>query len=169
MRRVCIVAIIGLVIATNATDAQQTPQTSEPGIALCNFKDDQQMSARYVPVAADRSEGPPVGKLWMPGGSAVTLFTSTKVAVSSTEIPVGAYSIYFIPGKKTWQLIVSKNVSTAGEYEKAQDLVRAPMEWGTLNARLDRLQISFAHSGPKRCEMNVDYGKTKAWITFEEK
>jgi hypothetical protein len=149
--------------------AQQASEESESATAVCDFEDSNQIRVEYQSVSADHHEGPPIGKVWMPGGSAVALFTSTALAVGNAKIPSGAYTMYFIPGKKDWTLIVSKNAAVKANYDGKQDLLRAAMEKGTLSDPEEALKISLGHSGPRRCEMDVDYGKTKAWIEFKER
>ncbi|HYL12189.1 MAG TPA: DUF2911 domain-containing protein [Terriglobales bacterium] len=160
--------LLGLVLV-NLGMGQDAPADPESGNAFCTFGDGKQISARYNPVAAGRNEGPPAGKIWLPGGSAMTLFTDTEVTISNTFIPTGAYTMYLMPGKKTWTLIVSKNTKVDGKYDEKNDLARAIMETGTLGDAEEQLKIFFGHLGPKQCELNVDYGKTRAWVEFKEK
>ena len=161
---VTFVAILG-----GTGGAQQTAADSLTGSAICTFDDGKQVSARYKPVAVGRGEGAPTGQIWAPGGSAMTLFTETGVAVGKTLVPAGAYTMYLLPGKKDWTLIVSRNVTIDGKYDKNQDLVRANMQMGELSKVEGQLNVFFGHTGPKRCEINVDYGKNRAWIDFVQK
>jgi Protein of unknown function (DUF2911) len=160
--------LVQLILA-NIIATGQTRENPQSPTAVFNFEDGKQISARYQRVTADRSEGPPTGKVWMPGGSAIILFTSTELTVGSARIPPGTYTIYFIPGKKDWKLIVSKNLTVESKYDEQQDLVRAAMEKGTLSEPENQLKVSFVRTGSKQCEMNIDYGKTKAWVEFKEK
>ena len=156
-------------ILTSVAAVPQPSDTSESTSAIFDFEDDRQVRIVYQSEAANHREGPPTVRVWMPGGSAVALFTSAALTVGSAEIPSGAYTMYFLPGKRDWTLIVSKNLAVKGKYDEKQDLLRAAMERGTLSEPEDQLKVSFAHTGPKRCELNVDYGKTKAWVEFKEK
>jgi hypothetical protein len=64
---------------------------------------------------------------------------------------------------------VSRNVAIDSKYDNNQDLVRAPMQTGELSQDAGQLKVFFGHTAPKRCEMNVDYGKSRAWIEFMQK
>jgi hypothetical protein len=77
--------------------------------------------------------------------------------------------MYVIPGKKEWTFIISKNVKLDAKYDDKQDLARAAMETGQLSTPADRLSIYFGHTGPKKCEVDVDYGKTRGWVEFKQK
>ena len=97
------------------------------------------------------------------------LFTSADLKVGNAEIPVGAYSMYVIPGKDKWTLVVSKNVSENGKYDQQQDLLRAPMGTGTLNSPVQPPSVDLGHTAAKQCNMRLYYQKTGAFIEFEEK
>jgi hypothetical protein len=147
----------------------QDGSEEQMGNAFCTFDDGRQVSARYRQIAAGRNDAPAMGKIWMPGGSALTLFTDTEMTINNTSIPTGAYTMYLIPGKKNWTLVVSKNVKVDEKYDEKYDLARASMDTGTLSGSEDQLKVFFGHIGPKQCELNVDYGKTRAWVEFRQK
>jgi hypothetical protein len=164
-----VTVVFSLAILTRTGAAQQTAADSLTGSAVCTFDDGKQVNTRYNPVAVGRSEGAPTGKVWAPGGLAMTFFTETGVILGNTTVPAGAYTMYLLPSKKDWMLIVSHNVAIDSKYDNNQDLVRAPMQTGELSQDAGQLKVFFGHTGPKRCEMNVDYGKSRAWIEFMQK
>jgi hypothetical protein len=161
--------VFSLAILTPIGAPQQTAADSLTGSAVCTFDDGKQLSTRYNPVAFGRTEGAPTGKVWAPGGLAMTFFTEAGVTLGNTQVPAGAYTMYLMPGKKDWTLIISRNVTIDRQYDKNQDLVRAPMQTGELSQAEGQLKVFFGHTGPKRCEMNLDYGKNRAWIEFAQK
>ena len=149
--------------------AQENGVSLRDEIATCNFASGKQVSLRYNVIAAGRGEGLPMGKVWMPGGSAMALFTDATLVVAGAEIPPGGYTAYLLPDKKGWKFIISRNAALGRPYDDRQDLVRAPMEAGTLSQGEEHLKFMFARAGPKQCEMNTDFGKTKAWLVLAEK
>jgi hypothetical protein len=162
-----VVLIISL-LQTGRLRAQDATQ-QEDGTASCNFEDGKQIALRYRRVPAGKADAPPLNRVWMPGNAAITLFSEPALTIAGVDIPQGGYTMYLLPGKKDWKLIVSKNTAVEGAYDEKQDLVRAPMEIGTLSQRQEQLNISLGHIGPQRCELDVDFGKTKAWVEFKEK
>lgn len=164
----CALFLSGLIVST-AMVAQEPVSKPEPGSAVCTFADDKQMSMRYERPPAGKKDDLPLGKLWEPGDTPMHLFAETPLIVGNTEIPVGAYSVYFIPGKNDWTMIVSRNVTEGSKYDQQQDLLRATMETGKLPQPEPLLTVYFARVGPKQCNMRVDYGKTRAWVDFNEK
>ena len=136
---------------------------------ICAFEDGKQITARYTPINTNRADGPPNGRVLIPGGSAMTFFTETDLILGSSLIPTGGYTMYVIPAKKEWTLIVSKNTALDAKYDEKQDVARTSMETGQLNTPAEKLSLYFGHTGPKKCEINIDFGKTRGWATFQEK
>jgi hypothetical protein len=147
----------------------QSSDGSQGESAICAFEDGKQLTARYNPIATGRSDGPPLGKVLTPGGSAMTFFTETDLVLGATTIPTGGYTMYLIPAKKEWTLIVSRNTSVDAKYDDKQDLARAQMETGQLSSPAEKLSLYFGHTGPRKCEINIDFGKTRGWVSFKEK
>jgi hypothetical protein len=129
----------------------------------CNFDDGNQVTAQYNPVV---KEQPRNGRVWAPG---ITLFVQTPLVLGNSEIGLGAYTVYLIPDKKNWTIIVNKNVTAGSAYNSAQDVARAQMDIGEIADPAKTLQLSFAHMGPKQCSLRVYYQKVGAFVDFTEK
>jgi len=165
---VCIL-LLGQFFFTNAAVAQQGNSDQNSATAFCDFDDGQEISIRYNSLVADSKDEPRNGKVWTPGGVPMTLFTAAPVTLNNSTIPAGAYSVYVIPGKKEWTLIVNKNVTAGAAYDERQDVARSPMELGEVETPPKELQVSFAHVAPKTCSVRLYYGKTGAFTEFKEK
>jgi hypothetical protein len=137
--------------------------------ALYTFEDGKEISIRYIGVFASQREGVRLGKLWTPGGYPMLLFTAAKVSVGNSEIPAGAYSMFLIPGREEWLVVVNGNVTSGSKYDQREDVLRARMQTGELGQEEKQLRIYFGRVGPKKCDMRLDYGRIRAWIEFEEK
>jgi hypothetical protein len=149
------------IILAQESDSQESAQ--------CTFEDGKQMVAHYNKLSVGKNDQPPMGKPWAPGGKAMTLFTEAEVSLSGKSIPTGGYTMWTIPGKKDWSLIVSKNTSAGSAYDGAQDIARAQMDGGMLPDGEKEFKVFFGHLGPKVCELNIVYGKVRAWVEFKEK
>ncbi len=101
----------------------------------------------------------PFGKVWAPGGKPMTLFTNTAVQIGSVTVPIGAYTMYVIPGARQWTLIVSKSTDVSGNYDDQQDLVRVPLDSGELPSPEPAFSLSFAHIAPQQCNIRMDLDK----------
>jgi hypothetical protein len=164
---VCVILIGQSVLAV--AGAEQTDPADPTATAICDFQDGKEITAHYnSSVMSDRDQ-PRNGKVWLPAGSPVTLFTQVALVLNHVEIPVGAYSVYVIPNKKAWILVVSKNVTHPKTYDEKEDLVRAPMELGGVNSPPKQLDLSFAHVAPKQCSIRIYYETTGAFVDFNEK
>lgn len=164
-----VVLIFMLLAFAPAVAAQRTMEQPGSENAVCSFDDGKAASVRYVRAPANGKDAFHLGKLWTPGGNPIFLFTETRLSVGDTDIPAGAYSIFLVPGREEWTLIVSSNVSSGTRYDERQDLVRARMQTGELNQAEGKLVIYFGRVGPRECDMRLDFGKTRAWIEFKEK
>jgi hypothetical protein len=164
---ICI-AVLGQMLVANAALAQQQNADANSATAFCDFDDNQEISVRYNSAITSKEE-PRNGKVWQPGGKPLTLFVGAPVSFNNAPIPVGAYSVYVIPNRKDWTLVVNKNVTPGATYDQAQDVARGPMELGEVDSPPGQLQVSFAHVGPKQCNIRVYYGKVGAFADFTEK
>jgi hypothetical protein len=151
------------------TSAQNKPDQSKTETATCTFQDGKQLSVRYEPPAETKKEGLPNGELWPRSGSPMYLFTETALTVGDLEIAPGAFSMYVIPGKERWTLIINRNVAAGSPYDQQQDLVRQPMQIGQLDEPQQHFEVAFAHVAPKQCNMRLYYGKTGVFTDFKEK
>jgi len=69
----------------------------------------------------------PLGKIWRTGANEATELTVTDTIRMAGEIvPTGTYSVFTIPGAKSWTVILNKDVGQWGayKYDEEQDLVR---------------------------------------------
>ena len=145
---------------------QQAPGMST---ATCSFDDGRQVSVRYESEKNGDKKELPRGKVWMPGGQPMWLFAQAELSVGSSQIPIGAYSMYIIPNKQDWTLIINKNVSAHSTYNQQEDVARVKMELGQLTAPEKELGVFFGHVAPKQCNIRIYYGKSGAWAEFKEK
>jgi len=133
----------------------------------CNLDDGRQVYVRYNPVATNK-EKIANGKPWTPGGAPMTLFTEAQLTLGSSMIPIGAYTVYPIPARDHWTLVVNKNVTAGAAYDEKQDIARAAMETAQVAQPSDALEVAFAHVGA-RCTLRIYIGKTASFADFTAK
>ncbi len=162
---VCLATLCLATLFLAAQPALSSGQQSEPSsTATCNLEDDRQVYIRYNAVNA-KSDKVPNGKPWAPGGAPMTLFTEAPLSFGGSTIPVGAYTVYPIPAKDKWTLVVNKNVTPGAAYDEKQDLARAPMETDQVSQPADSLEVAFAHVGDK-CTLRIYFGKSASFVPF---
>jgi long-subunit fatty acid transport protein len=147
--------------ATASAGAQASSATT------CSLNDGKEISVRYNAVPASK-EKIANGKPFTPGGAPMTLFTETRLAFGNSVIPIGAYTLYPIPGRDHWTLAVNKNVTAGSSYDEKQDLARAAMETAQVSEPGNILDLAFAHVG-SRCTLRIYFGKTASFADFTEK
>jgi len=158
--------ISGLMLLSTA--AVCFAQQSEPSsTASCNLDDGRQVYIRYNPVTT-KTDKAANGKPWTPGGAPMTLFTEAQLSFGGSTIPIGAYSVYPIPAKDKWTLVVNKNVAPHSAYDEKQDIARASIETDQISQPSDSLEVAFAHTGDK-CTLRIYFGKAACFAPFTAK
>lgn len=98
----------------------------------------------------------------------MTLFTEAQLSLGTSLIPIGAYTLYPIPARGNWTIVVNKNVTAGAPYDEKQDIARAPMETAQVEQPSDALEVAFAHVGA-RCTLRVYIGKSASFADFTAK
>jgi len=133
----------------------------------CNLDDGRQVYVRYNAVATNK-EKVANGKPWAPGGAPMTLFTEAQLSLGTSTIPIGAYTVYPIPARDHWTLVVNKNVAPGTAYDDKQDIARTAMETAQVAQPSEALEVAFAHVGT-RCTLRIYIGKTASFADFTAK
>jgi hypothetical protein len=141
-------------------------QSGTNSTTTCNLDDGRQVYVRYNAIST-KSEKIVNNKPWSPGGAPMTLFTEAPLTLGSSSIPLGAYTLYPIPGKN-WTLVVNKNVTAGSPYDEKQDIARTQMETAQVDQPSDVLEVAFAHVGA-RCTLRIYIGKTASFADFTAK
>lgn len=108
----------------------------------------------------------PFGKVWRTGANEATTFVTTAdVAVGGTPVPAGSYTLFSIPEKSQWTLIISKKTREWGTNYAGQseDLARVDMKVSTLPSPVENFTISFDKS-PGGGTLNLDWETTRASV-----
>jgi hypothetical protein len=137
--------------------------SAQSNTATCSLDDGRQVYIRYNPPG--KSEKPSNGKPWSPGGAPMTLFTEAPLTLSGNAIPIGAYTVYPIPGRDKWAIVVNKNVTPGAAYDDKQDIAHANMETDQVPDAAAALEVAFAHYGAK-CTLRIYFGKTASFADF---
>lgn len=111
----------------------------------------------------------PYGEVWRTGANeATTLTTNADLNINGTVVPAGTYTVFTIPEKDKWTLIISKKTGEWGtDYPgKENDLARIPMKVSTLPTAVEDFTISF---GPNGSTLNIDWDTTRASVPVAKK
>jgi hypothetical protein len=171
----CSLAVLGMVAVVGTTLAQQdkASRPSPPASTDCTLPSGGTIHVDYsVPSMNGRvifGQLVPYGQVWRAGANEATTFVLSKDAtVGGKAVPAGSYTIFTIPEKDKWTLVVSKKTGEWGiPYPGvAGDFARIDMTAGTLPAAQEKFSISFDKSGAG-CTMTLAWEKTKASIDIK--
>lgn len=178
MRRLVFsVAALALATFANTTFAQKTTQVHPGKAGSPHVKsewtvDGANLSIEYGrPSLKGRTPGKDVdpyeGREWRTGADeATTLITSRALKFGDVSVPAGTYTLYTIPVKGTWHLVISKKTGQWGiPYPKGEDLGRIAMTMGKPAKAADQLTISIEDTA-RGGTLHVDWGTTRASIPF---
>jgi len=114
----------------------------------------------------------PYGEVWRTGANEATTFVAneTLMTVGGVNIPAGTYTIFTVPNRDNWILIINKHTNEWGIPYKYQseELVRVPMSVARVASTVENFTISFDPTG-ESCTMNMGWENTQAWVEFTEK
>ena len=170
MKRGALFVILVLTLLFSAALAQDNSASAKApeSDSVCTFADGQQISIRYPEVSSDRSELPS-GKVWRPDNRPMYLFSQTTLSFGPASVPPGAYSLYPIPGDKSWTLVVNKGVQPGAPYDSKQDIAKLDAQTAQLPSPAKTLTLYFGRINPTACTLRIDYGKQRAYADFNEK
>lgn len=100
----------------------------------------------------------PYDKLWRTGANKSTKISfSQDVMLEGNKVPAGDYSLFSIPGKDEWTMIINKETDLSGTngYDEAKDLVRFKVK-PSKSAMRERLAF-----------MIIDFSMEEATIVLE--
>ena len=108
----------------------------------------------------------PYGDVWRAGANEATTFvTAADVMVGGTHVPAGSYTLFVIPEKTKWTLIISKKTGEWGiPYPGADsDLARAEMKVSTIPTPVENFTIAFGKAA-KGCPLIMEWETTRATV-----
>jgi hypothetical protein len=170
---VCSSLFLVLAVAASPLGAQQdkSQRPSPPATAKCELAGGKTVTIDYSsPRKKGRNVFPDVvkyGDVWRTGANEATTFVTTgDVMVGGTNVPAGSYTLFTIPGKDKWTLIISKKTGEWGtNYPgEKEDLARVEMKAGTSTAPVENFTISFDKAG-NGCTLKLAWDTTTASVS----
>ena len=174
MRKVLTISsavVLVLIAAAVAVRAQEdkSKRPSPPATAKCELAGGKSVTIDY---SSPRKKGRAIfqdvvkyGQIWRTGANEATTFVTTSdVMVGGTHVPAGSYTIFTVPNKDKWTLVISKKTGEWGtDYPgEKEDLARIDMKAGTGPAT-ENFTISF-DKGAKGCTLKLAWDTTTASV-----
>ena len=113
----------------------------------------------------------PFDQVWRTGANeATTLTTPVDLNIGGTTVPAGTYTLFTIPSKDKWTLIISKKTGEWGTAYpgQANDLARVDMKISALPAPVENFTIAFEKGGAA-ATLNLDWESTRASVAVSKK
>lgn len=112
----------------------------------------------------------PWGEVWRTGANAATTITFTeKVLIEGNSVPAGTYSLFSIPEKNEWTIILNKVVKQWGaySYKQSEDFVRFKIKPLRVSEKRETFTMAFANSTTKATDLYLVWDHTAASIHLE--
>jgi hypothetical protein len=113
----------------------------------------------------------PFGEIWRTGANESTTFVTTKdVMIGTLMVPAGNYTLFTVPTKDKWVLVLSKKTGEWGtDYPgPSNDLGRTDMKVTSLSAPVENFTITLEKAGPG-ANLNMDWETTRASVPIAKK
>jgi hypothetical protein len=169
--------LAALIIAfTSAAIAQMGKDRPSPAAsASCDLGGGKTIETKY---SSPRMKGRqiygelvPFGEVWRTGANEATTFVnSADVVVGGKTVPAGSYTLFTVPNKDKWTLIINKKTGEWGipyKYE-SDELGRVDMKVSTLSSPMENFTITYDKSG-SGCTMSLEWETTKATVDIKAK
>ncbi len=165
----CCLGLPLLVVACGAQDKSKRPSPpATAGVDLGGTKITIESSSPRLKGRHVGGEVASFGQVWRVGANEATTFVTTgNVTVGGTAVPAGSYTIFAVPEKDKWTLIISKKTGEWGtDYAgPSQDLARIPMNVSALPSSVENFTISFEKTG-MGANLNFDWDATRASVAI---
>ena len=168
-------ALIAVFLATPDLIAQETlrlPQSS-PHSEISQTIGLTDINISYFrPSVRDRKvfgELVPFGEVWRTGANNATTITFTDdVLLNCEHIPAGTYSLFSIPGKDEWAVILNKDTAIWGTegYQESGDLMRLTVKPQNSDFT-ETLTFSFSDISNNKANLNLNWETTQITIPIE--
>ena len=168
-------ALLGAIVIALSAFVVAQQKASPPANAQCKFSDGKTVTVDY---SSPRMKGRqiygglvPFGQVWRTGANEATTFVTTAdTNVGGKDVPAGNYTIFTVPNKDKWTLIVNKKTGEWGipyKYD-ADELTRVNMDVSKTSGPVENFTISFHEMG-NGCHMYLDWENTRATVLINEK
>lgn len=116
-------------------------------------------------------ENVPFGKLWRTGANEPTMIhTSGPLVLAGVKVAAGSYSLYSVPGEKSWEIIVNRSVTQWGEESNYTDKVKAQeVGHGTVPVTPTKAPVETFTITAEPAALVLEWEKTRVAIPISDK
>jgi len=168
--RVALLLGLALLATRGLGQQDKSKRPSPPAKAECKLAQGRTITVDY---SSPRMKGReiygglvPYGEVWRTGANEATTFvTNADLTVGGKDVPAGSYTIFTVPNRDKWTLIISKRTGEWGiPYPgEADDLARVEMKVTPLPSPVENFTVGFDQAAAG-CTMRMDWEGTRAWV-----
>lgn len=164
-----------LLLSFNA-NAQKFPDLDKSPMDATAFPNDYKDAAKLAKVVYSRpqlkgrslSELAPEGKVWRTGANEATEITFyTDMNLGQNKIKAGTYTLYAIPEKDSYTIIINKDLNVWGAYfyKPENDVARLSVPVNMAEESLESFSMVFSKSD-NGITLNMGWGKLRVAVPF---
>lgn len=103
----------------------------------------------------------PYGAVWRTGANSATSFTTSRdLMIGGVRVPAGAYTLWSVPNRDSWHLVVNQQTGQWGtDYNADRDLARIPMTVERLASPVEQFTIDIANG-----RLSLAWDGMRAWV-----
>ncbi|NND05502.1 MAG: DUF2911 domain-containing protein [Saprospiraceae bacterium] len=105
----------------------------------------------------------PFGQIWRTGANKATLITfSEDVLLNDHKVSNGTYSLFTVPGKKVWTIILNRNTNLWGtdNYDEAKDYLRFEVKTAKLTDHVESFTIDIVEHTRTTANIMISWENT---------
>ena len=108
----------------------------------------------------------PFGAVWRTGANEATHFrTDRDITIGSIRVPRGTYTLWTIPERDGWTLIVNRQTGQWGtDYDKTRDVGRTKMTVSRLDEPVEQFTIAISPTRNGSGTLNMIWDTTQASV-----
>lgn len=153
--------------------AQRTPQAS-PGATIIQTVGITDFTIKYSrpsvkgrALFTENAPLAPTGQLWRTGANLpTTLEVSTEFTFGNQKVPAGKYSVYSIPDKAKWTVILNKNTTGGVDTYKENDDVARVTAFPVTSENKESFEFSFNNLSDSTAVLNMAWGTVKVPVNL---
>lgn len=109
----------------------------------------------------------PFDKIWRTGANKATMIKFDEtVEFAGKAVPAGSYSLFTIPSKGEWTIIINKNTELwgAGDYKEEEDVARVQVKAMKMASTCESFTIDFSNFSSNGAHLNLMWENTMVAI-----
>lgn len=100
----------------------------------------------------------PYDKAWRAGANQSTKLTASRdFKLGTTPVKAGSYSVFMIPGEKSWTVILNADLNAGANHDPKKDIARATVTPARLAEPRERLAYIFSETKDDQTALDLEW------------